>query len=196
MPFGFVTSTGNSFLNPTAASTWTPEFSFWGVDFDPSNQASWLAFADYASAALRNTFQFGSRITPQGVAGAAARQIAVTGSRGVDLYGVSRSLARIPPRIIPSGQLFSRAAAPLYFAQTLGGSTPSPIQTKQMLDKPFTPAPVTTFLENLFGVNTQQSQQVQPTRTGSAQYAASERIQIKNKPKSKGPQGGSGARRV
>ena len=206
MPFGFVTSTGNSFLNPTAASTWAPsDFSFWGVNFDPKNQASWLGLADYAYATLVNTFRAVvnplARISPQAVGQAALNQRAALGTAGVDLSMLGNRLSQgVVKKTIASGTLISRVAAPLYFAETLGGSTPSPTQTQQMLSEPFTPAPVTRFLENLFGVNTQQSQRVQPAGTGSAQYAALDRHDAASIQRTRriytGSRGGSGARRL
>ena len=154
MPANWLLSTGNSLLNPRSASTYFP---FWGLDFDPKNQASWLGLADYAYASLINTFRAVTnplaRISPQVVGQAALRQQAALGTAGVDLGMLGNRLSQgVASKVIPSGALISRAAAPLYFAETLGGSTPSPIQAQQMIAQPFTPAPVTQFLENLLGI--------------------------------------------
>ena len=155
MPANWLLSTGNSLLNPRSASTYFP---FWGLDFDPKNQASWLGLADYAYASLINTFRAVTnplaRISPQVVGQAALRQQAALGTAGVDLGMLGNRLSQgVAKKIIPSGALISRAAAPLYFAETLGGSTPSPVQAQQMIAEPLTPAPVTTFLENLLGIS-------------------------------------------
>ena len=198
MPFGFVTSTGNSLLNPLATSTWVPDFSFWGVNFNPSNQASWLGLADYAYATLINTAGSLSnplaRLGSGAVGQAALAQRAALGTQGVDLTMLGRRLSEgTIKKTVPSGTLFSRAAAPLYFAQTLGGSTPTPVQAQQMISKPFTPAPVTAFLENLLGVS--------PTAVATPQQPAAldrheaARLQ-RNKPIYRGSQGGSRPRRM
>jgi len=105
---GFVHSTGNNFLNPIAVSTWAPDFSFWGVNFDPSNPAAWLGLADYAYVTLRNTFGTNplSRLTAQQVGSAAAKQTAALGTRGVDLTMLqNRLLSGSAQRTIPSGSL-------------------------------------------------------------------------------------------
>ena len=153
---GFVHSTGNNFLNPFPVSTWAPSFPFWGVDFDPSNQLSWLGLADYAYASIRNVFGANpvSKLTVQQVGQAAARQTASLGTRGVDLAMLERRLFQGAKYkgLVPSGQLLGRVAAPLYFAETLGGSTPSPSMAQEMINQPLTPPSVTSFLQNLFGV--------------------------------------------
>ena len=204
MPFEFVTSTGNSFLNPTAASTWAPsDFSFWGVNFDPKNQASWLGLADYAYATLVNTFRTVvnplARISPQAVGQAALNQRAALGTAGVDLSMLGNRLSQgVARKIAPSGALISRVAAPLYFAETLGGSTPSPTQAQQMISEPFTPASVTTLLENLFNTGhvvtpgSGAASQPQPAawdRHDAARVQRTRQIYT-------GSQGGSGARKL
>ena len=158
MPADWLLSTGNGLLNPTPASTWMPTFPNWGVDFDPSNQAHWLGLTDYASVTIANLIRRLSpplsRLSAQTVGQAAARQSLSFGAKGVDLSVLSRRLLQdIPEQSrLGSGGLIGRVAAPLYFAETLGGSTPSPTQAQQMVTEPFTPAPVTRFLENLLGI--------------------------------------------
>ena len=159
MPADWVLSTGNGLLNPTAASTWTPTFPHWGIDFDPTNEAQALGFVDYASVILkglwRHLYPPLSKISPQAIGEAAARQSAALGTGGVDLGMLSKRLLQDIPKKgwLGTGQLFTRVAVPLHLAQTLGGSTPSPTQTQQMISEPFTPAPVTAFLENLLGIS-------------------------------------------
>jgi len=152
---GFVHTTGNNFLNPIPVSTWVPLYPDPSI-YGPSNEWQLLGLFDFANDILRNTFRANplSRLTAQQIGSAATRQTAALGTQGVDLAMLQRRLTLNSPvsRPTPRGQLLGRLAAPLYFAETLGGSTPSPTQAQAMVTQPFTPPAITTFLQNLFGI--------------------------------------------
>src|SRR3990167_5449112 len=203
---GFVHTTGNNFLNPIPVSTWVPMYPDPSI-YGPSNEWQLLGLFDFANDILRNTFRANplSRLTAQQIGSAATRQTAALGTQGVDLAMLQRRLTLNSPvsRPTPRGQLLCRLAAPLYFAETLGGSTPSPTQAQAMVAQPFTPPAITTFLQNLFGVTPTQPQPALGSRFTSPEtvVAASEgrrttTVTLRGPRYLRSSRGGSGARRL